>query len=160
MGNTILSAGLNSHAGYTLVSDGPVIVEDMPTETRFHPPPILLEHNVISGMSVLIRGRGRPFGVIGAHTATRKQFTKDDIYFLQAVANVLAAAIERGKVEEELQESRNQLEVILQGVADGITVQDPRGKIVYANGAALHMIGYSTQDELITAPPGEIFEQV
>jgi PAS domain S-box-containing protein len=159
VGNTILSAGLDSHAGYTLVSDAPVIVEDMPNETRFHPPPILMEHNVISGMSVLIRGRDRPFGVIGVHTATRKEFTKDDINFLQSVANVLAAAIERGKVEEELQESRNQLEVILQGVADGITVQNPTGQIIYANSAALRMIGYSTQEELIQAPSNEILSR-
>ncbi|MDQ3930295.1 MAG: response regulator, partial [Chloroflexota bacterium] len=39
-------------------------------------------------------------------------------------------AIERKRIEDELRHSRDQLEVILRGVADGITVQDARGRFV------------------------------
>jgi PAS domain S-box-containing protein len=156
VGQLKVGAGLDSQSGYTLVSDAPVIVEDLRTETRFNGPPLLHSHNVISGMSVIIRGRGRPFGVVGAHTASHRIFTRDDIYFLQAIANVLAEAIERDKVEQELQASRDQLEVILQGVADGITVQDPVGRVIYANNAAVRLIGYSSQAELLAAPSAEI----
>jgi len=51
-------------------------------------------------MSVIIHGKDKPFGVLGTHTTKRRVFTKDDINFLQAVANVLAAAIERNRAYE------------------------------------------------------------
>ncbi len=104
VGNTVLSAGRESHAGYTLTSSEPVIIDDLATETRFSEP-LLQEHGVISGMSVLIERRERPFGVIGTHSRIRKVFTPDDLTFLRAVANVLAAAIERKRVEQELRQS-------------------------------------------------------
>src|SRR3712207_7501248 len=47
-----------SQAGYTLLSEEPVIVEDLAMETRFRPPPLLLEHGVASSMTVVIAGRG------------------------------------------------------------------------------------------------------
>ncbi len=104
VGHTVLSAGPDSHAGFTLAASEPVIIDDLATETRFSEP-LLQEHQIVSGMSVLIEGRGRPFGVIGTHSRRHKIFTPDDLTFLNAVANVLAAAIERKRVEQELRES-------------------------------------------------------
>lgn len=104
VGRAAVSASRQSQAGYTLLSDTPVVVEDLRTEERFSGPPLLREHGVVSGMSAVIRGRERPFGVLGAHTGERRSFTEDDISFLRAVANVLAAAIERGRAEERLHE--------------------------------------------------------
>ena len=102
VGHATLPAGKASHGGFTLLSSSPVIVEDFKTETRFRPPSLFIEHRIRSGISVIIHGRGKPYGVLGAHTAQRRKFTADDIHFLQSVANVLAAAIERRGLEEEL----------------------------------------------------------
>jgi signal transduction histidine kinase/DNA-binding NarL/FixJ family response regulator len=104
VGRATVGTGLNSQAGYTLLSDGPVIVEDLRAEERFSGPPLLHEHGVVSGMSAIIRGRERPFGVLGAHTEEHRSFTQDDVSFLRAVANVLAAAVERARAEERLHE--------------------------------------------------------
>lgn len=88
--------GLDSQAGYTLSINEPVVVEDIASETRFDEPPLLLDHGVRSGMSVVIRGADdMTFGVLGAHTSDRRKFTADDIHFIQSIANVLAMAIER-----------------------------------------------------------------
>ena len=56
----------------------------------------------------------------------------------------------RNPTEAALRTSRDQLELILQRVADGITVQDRRDHLVYANDAAARMIGYSTAEELLS----------
>jgi PAS domain S-box-containing protein len=101
-GRATVSADLVSQAGYTLASNEPVIVADLRTETRFSGPALLHEHNVVSGMSVIIQGREQPFGVLGAHTTRFRQFTQDDVNFLQSMANVLAAAIDRKQVEDSL----------------------------------------------------------
>jgi PAS domain S-box-containing protein len=102
VGHARLPTGKESHGGFTLLSSSPVIVEDFQTETRFHPPSLFVEHRIRSGVSVIIHGRGKPYGVLGAHTAQQRKFTADDVHFLQSVANVLAAAIERRGLEEEL----------------------------------------------------------
>ena len=102
VGNATVGVGKDSQAGFTLISDGPVIVEDLRTETRFSSPPLITDHGVISGMSVIITGWGRPFGVLGVHTTQQRKFTIDDIHFLQSIANVLASAIERKRMEGEL----------------------------------------------------------
>ncbi len=109
VGHATVGTGIDSQAGYTLLSDKPVIVENLRTEKRFAGPPLLHEHGVVSGMSVIIQGQDRPFGVLGAHTTKRLKFTEDDVHFLQAVANVLAITIERKRAEEELKESEKKL---------------------------------------------------
>jgi signal transduction histidine kinase len=47
--------------------------------------------------------------VLGAHTARQRTFTRDDINFLQAMANILAGAVERHKSETALEESAQKL---------------------------------------------------
>ncbi len=105
VGRATVGAGPDSQAGYTLHSSEPVVVKDLATEARFSAPPLLLEHRVVSGISLVIGEPTRPFGVMGTHSTQRKQFTADDVTFLAAVANVLAAAIERQRVEQELRQS-------------------------------------------------------
>jgi PAS domain S-box-containing protein len=106
VGQATVGAGLDSQAGYTLVTDGPVVVDDLRAEKRFSGPPLLHEHEVVSGMSVIIRGREGPFGVLGAHTRSHLTFTENDVNFLRGVANVLAITIERKEAEEALHEVR------------------------------------------------------
>lgn len=111
VGHGRVSTGLDSQAGYTLVSREPVIVEDLRTETRFSGPALLRDHGVISGISCIIHGHGgQPFGVLGAHTRKRRTFTRDDTNFLQAIANVLATAIERKRGEEEKEDLLHRVE--------------------------------------------------
>jgi signal transduction histidine kinase len=92
-GVTIVPCDANSQAGYTLLSNETVLVEDLALETRFVGPPLLLEHGVVSGMSVLIQGQDRPYGVLGVHSTHRRRFTDDDGDFLRAVANILGGAL-------------------------------------------------------------------
>ena len=99
VGRATLGSGLESHAGYALERNEPVIIADLRSETRFRPPPLLRDHGMISGVSVVIRGDGVPFGVLGAYTVSRRDFTQDDLQFMQAVANVLALAHRRLRME-------------------------------------------------------------
>jgi len=148
VGKQTVGAGRDSQAGYTLLSDEPVIVEDLRTETRFRGPPLLTEHRVISGMSVIIQGRDRPFGVLGAHTAKKRSFSKDDTNFLQAVANLLADAIERKQTEEALRESEERFRKIFEQDPVGMVITGSMGQILQANAKMCQMLGY-TEEELL-----------
>jgi signal transduction histidine kinase len=102
VGHAKFIAGRESPAGFALYSNSPVIIEDLATETRFGKPPFLLDHGVVSAATVIIHGRPKPYGVLGAYTIKRRKFINDDIHFIQSVANVLAAVIDRRQLEEEL----------------------------------------------------------
>jgi PAS domain S-box-containing protein len=111
VGSARVPAGLDSQPGYTLQARSAVVVEDLATETRFPATSLLQAHGVASGMTAVIEGRDGPWGVIGVHTTRRTSFTPDDTHFVQAVANVLAAAIERQRSERESAESEHRLRV-------------------------------------------------
>jgi PAS domain S-box-containing protein len=100
VGTTTVSGGRGSQGGYTLEAAGPVNVEDLAVETRFTPSPLLVEHRVTSGLTVVIPGRDRPFGALGAHSSDLRRFTEDDVNYLQATANVIGAAVERDRLAE------------------------------------------------------------
>ncbi len=113
VGHATVGVGSDSQAGYTLFAKEAVIVDDLRREPRFSGPPLLHEHAVVSGLSIIIQGSERPFGVLGAHTTRRRTFTKDDVHFLQAIANVLGEAIERRRAEEALKEARARLQYLI-----------------------------------------------
>jgi PAS domain S-box-containing protein len=51
------------------------------------------------------------------------------------------------------------LAVFLDHVGDGVTVQDPSGRLVYANAAAARALGFASAAELLAAPVTEILGQ-
>jgi PAS domain S-box-containing protein len=113
VGNATAGAGRESEAGYTFLSSKPVIVHDLRKETRFSGCSLLHEHGVISGLSCIIMGDHGPWGVLGAHTKLQRDFSRDDVAFLQTVANVLAGAIQNRRVQEALQESETRVQAEL-----------------------------------------------
>lgn len=109
VGQALVESGSNSQAGYTLLSQVPVTVADLATESRFRGAALLRDHGVVSGLSVIIGGKERPFGVLGAHSLRKLSFTDDDTNFMRAMANILALAVERHRTYEALQASEQEL---------------------------------------------------
>ncbi|HEY9701754.1 MAG TPA: PAS domain S-box protein [Allocoleopsis sp.] len=114
VGNTLIPGGTNSQAGYTLLSEKEIIVEDLTKENRFKPSKLAIENKILSGISVIIHGRANPFGVLSLHTNRKRKFTENDVYFLQAIANILATAIERKQSELALEKAKDELEMRVQ----------------------------------------------
>ena len=128
VGHAVIPGGMGSQAGYVLLAGEPVIVEDLSAETRFHPAALLTDHGVRSGVSVAIGPRERLFGVLGAHTTTKRRFTRDDISFLATVSNVIGTALQRGQAEEAARRQAEQYEAILATTSDGFLVYDPAAR--------------------------------
>ncbi len=110
VGHAKVHTGLDSQAGYTLNMNKPVIVDDLKTETRFTSQPLLEDHNIASGLSIVIKGQNDPWGVLSTHSTKHMVFSKDDVNFLHSVANLLSSTIARKKSEEQLIEKSNQVE--------------------------------------------------
>ena len=56
-------------------------------------------------------------------------------------------------------EARDQLEAILSGVADAVTAQAPDGRLLFANEAAVELLGFGSSEELLSAPLPAILER-
>jgi len=164
VGSATVSASARSQAGYTLLWGEPTIVEDLRVETRFSGLPLLHNHGAVSGVTVIIPGNRRlgsnwgqaepansssspAWGILGVHTKQRRVFSQDDVYFVEAIANVLAAAIERILSQEHLQMMERAIESCSNGIAitDATVADNP---IIYVNPSFERITGYS-RDELI-----------
>lgn len=148
VGSATVSAGTDSQAGYTLLSNEPVIVEDIRKEERFSAPPLLLDHDIISGISIIIHGKEKPFGVLGAHTRRERKFSSDDIHFLQAVANIISAAIESERAEKALMEAEGRNRSIIENAIDGIYQVSAAGGFISVNSAMVKMFGYDSPGDM------------
>jgi signal transduction histidine kinase len=145
----------NTQSGYTIATGGPVIVPDLAAEKRFEVWPAVAEHGAQAGMSVRIGAADKPFGALSAYTVRLGRFTRDEANFLQAVANVIAAAVERQRIDDELRTSRDQLQAIVANIDEGITVITPSG-MLFANDAAARLSGFATAADMLATPSMEI----
>jgi two-component system, chemotaxis family, CheB/CheR fusion protein len=138
---SLLLVGPDSLAGYTLQSGAPVIFEDLAREKRFRAGELPGEQGVVSGASVVIGPLENSWGVLGAYTKSKHQFTIDDVNFLQLVANLIWDAITRARQETSLAEQRSRLSRIIAGAQIGIGVVRSDGKVSEVNDSLLDMLG-------------------
>lgn len=87
----------------------PVVVEDARSENYRLIPAAIREHGVVSGMSVVIHGPKRPFGMLGAYSLQPRNSQPEDVHFLQTVANVVASGVQRARSEDSLRDIMQEL---------------------------------------------------
>jgi PAS domain S-box-containing protein len=146
VGKATVLAGDQSQAGRTLAANQPVIVEDLRKETRFNGPPLLMDHGIVSGVSVVIGGQSRPFGVLGVHTATRRAFSNEEVNFLKSVAHVLSETIDRRRSGAAIQKSESWLRNLIATTQDAVVSIDRRGCVVLFNRSAERIFGYTANE--------------
>ena len=132
---SVIEARGSSHAGFVLASGEPVVFKNIRDEKRFIAPPVLIEHGIISGMSVVIGTPRGPYGVLGAYARTERVYTGDEINFMVAVATALGLAAERCRTEAELQK----LAAFAQLNPNPALELSPEGTINYFNDATLKL---------------------
>ncbi|MBT5943203.1 MAG: PAS domain S-box protein [Rhodospirillaceae bacterium] len=106
--------------------------------------PIMEDIGTISAASVVIAGDDNtPRGILIIHNQTHREFTNDEITFLQTVANILSAAISRDHIASDLAEREEMLDTVLENAADAIIVANASGDIVMANRASEDIFGFN-----------------
>jgi PAS domain S-box-containing protein len=106
LGHTVVPISEDTQAGLTLLYNEPVILSDLAADRRFQKSAVMRAANIASGITVVIPGSVRPFGVLTAHDRRPRQFTRDDVHFLQAIAHVLGTAIERSRTDTALRQTQ------------------------------------------------------
>jgi PAS domain S-box-containing protein len=144
----VLPAGPQEMPGYALQSDGAVIVEDFGEETRFGPTALQREHEIVSAMVAPFGARGRHFGVIGVHSASARHFSPGDAHFLQSLANVLGAAVERARHDDVLRDSEARFRELADTAPAMIWTTDERGLVTFVNAGWMRFTGTTLEEEL------------
>jgi PAS domain S-box-containing protein len=132
----------NAQADYILLSRDPLALEEdlgagIPLGGSSSPNP-----GTIHGASVILPGEGQSLGLLGAYTARQRTFTEDDLNFLQAIANVLAEAIERKRADEALHSSEERYRMLFENAVEGVAVL-AEGRVALANPAFARILGYA-----------------
>jgi PAS domain S-box-containing protein len=110
-----------------------------------------------SYMVVPLLARGRTLGAISFVSAeSGRRYGEADLRLAEELARRAALAVDNARLYEEAQSSRNLLEAILRGVADGITAQDASERIIYANETAARLTGFPSAGDLVETPLGEV----
>lgn len=100
IGVTIGDDYLQSMAAYTLNSGDVLISEDLADEPRFKPLQAILDARYMSATGIVIMGNNNtPYGVLTVYSRSKHNFSQEEIYFLQAIANIPGNFIERNRAQ-------------------------------------------------------------
>jgi PAS domain S-box-containing protein len=61
--------------------------------------------------------------------------------------------------EREVRRSRDELDLILKSIAEGVTVQSPDGRFAFVNDAAARLCGFASAAEMLATPRDQILSQ-
>ena len=132
---------------------------------------LLRKLDLRSYIVVPLVARGRTLGAISFVAAeSGRRYREDELRLAEELARRAALAVDNARLyeeaqkeiaerrwaQEELRASRDQLEAVLRGVAEGVTAQDPTGKVIYANEAAARLTGVSSVQEVMTSSPADL----
>ncbi len=99
----------NSLESFTLTSQNPIMFENLQEETRFSSSSLLLDHGVVSGISLVVGTVEKPLGVIEVFARQLQIFSQEDCIFLQCVSNILGLAMDRKRLEADLARENREL---------------------------------------------------
>ncbi|MDE3076575.1 MAG: EAL domain-containing protein, partial [Chloroflexota bacterium] len=104
-----------------------------------------------SGLSVPIVLQSGVFGVLAAFSTAPRRFTRDDLHFVEAIANVLGNALDRNRSREALAESEQRYRQIVETAQEAIWTVDAEGRFTLANQNAAEMFGRSLEELLASS---------
>lgn len=157
-----IPAGDAGQMGYTLREGRAVVSPELSEETRFAPPQRMMLSGARSSACVPVGVHGGPFGVLAAASRRQDDFSDHDVNFLQGMANILSAAVDRERAQQAIADEHARLEQALKRVSEDeerfrelansapvfIWTATPDGLIDFINRGWLDYTGNSLDDEL------------
>lgn len=134
-----------SMAGFALTTASTVVSENLASEKRFTDL-FLRKLRILSGMTIPLHLNKEPFGVLGIYTRKQREFTRDDVQFVETIALLLSASIARLKAEEAAQKEHSFTSKVVETVHALVIVLDSQARLVRINRACQRITGFSIEE--------------
>jgi len=137
--------GLQCLAEQAMASSDPIVVDDLRSDGRFIPAASDVDNGAVSGVAARVAMRHGRYGALVALASGPGAFRQGQVAFVQAIAFVLASAVEQQATERILRLRDRALDAINQGIviADARQVDDP---IIYVNPTFERITGYTAEE--------------
>lgn len=120
----------------------------------------MAENRYRSAVVAPLTARGRTLGALSTlRLAESERYDEDDLDLVHELARRAALAIDNAQLFADVQAVERRLQAVLENLAEAITVVDNTGQTVFANQAALELLGLESSEELMRATPGEIMSR-
>lgn len=141
MARVDLPVGTASLPGYVVAERTAVVAPDLLGDHRFDA--MAPQHGVDlrAALAAPIRWEEQPWGVLVVYDTVLRQWTDDEVHFVQSIANTMGLAIQRSAIERELRDSSSRLDLSLSAGGLGAWSWDLKGDRLWLNAAALEMYG-------------------
>jgi PAS domain S-box-containing protein len=121
---------------WMLVQHEPAVTPDFDLETRFPIWEPARQAGAKSALSVPIPGDFGPYGFLVTYGALPRDYTREDVEFLESIAHLLSAAIYRKLADREIASQRQELEALINHAPDLITRYDRDLTLLFVNDVA------------------------
>ena len=138
-GELIYKAGTNSIERYIIDKKEPMCFPNISAESKFILSDRLAEYVNVCCLPLTIGGKS--IGAIAFYYRSQRVTTEEEIFFLQTVGSVLAVALERARLYENVMLQRGMSDTILESIADGVVTVNTGGRIISVNDAAGDIVG-------------------
>ena len=141
-------------------TEAPVWIEEGLARMPFVRQAVAAEQGLNAAFAVPVRHPDE--GVVGVLAFFARGRHPEDRELLRALEPLTAQVghfLHRRRIEQALRVSRDQLQAILEGVDEGITVQAPDGSLLFANSGAARALGFDSPEELVTAPIADVMRR-
>ncbi|MEX0658865.1 MAG: PAS domain S-box protein [Egibacteraceae bacterium] len=145
VGTMRLPADAGSLASAAIATHAPVVVADLADATT-PAAPLLAAQGMVSGMSVVIGGRGGPYGTLGAFSARPQEYPDAQVRFLQTLAHLLGAAIERTTAQSALTRSEREFRTLTEQMPDIVARYGDDHRCRYVNPSMEAVLGISPSE--------------
>lgn len=135
-------------AAKMLEAPRPVVIDDLRRDDRHRQSFRVRELGVMSSLCVVIPAADRPHGTLVVHSRALRRFETVECEFVQAVANVLAAALARSRSHAELKKSEARFRALTELSSDWYWEQDENLRFVNFSEAAEACSGSSAASQL------------
>jgi two-component sensor histidine kinase len=93
VGHAVSRADDSSPQGRAFITKQPSICYDLRNASDFVLPSFYSDHGIVSTIDVIIKGDGRPYGVLEIDNDVQHNYDQHDIAFLAGFANILSEAV-------------------------------------------------------------------
>lgn len=98
--------------GYALMTQAPLLIEDLNKEQRFEPLEHHIRHQVASGVCAPMLAETRAIGILGAYSREARHFTPEQSHFIYLVATQTAIALEKSRHSQAAQRRLDELTLL------------------------------------------------